>query len=215
MAENENVVEINEPQPEPAAPKKPSKVAKFFGGIKERLRKSVVNLKRRPMNIAFVVLIVSTLVNLCYLGSYASTGIIVEYGNDYQGLCIFVVQLFSILVIMLFLNSFPKRSKKPKVVMLVLTFVFMAVMLGLDIYLRVIWHQNHIADTAFFNRPVEDRKMYYSAYLGVLVHAIMVGIAALLTATYPLYGKLINMINTRKVVESNDIKEEIDTEEDV
>lgn len=58
-------------------------------------------------------------------------------------------------------------------------------------------------------------KYIYNAINGVLAHAILVAIAALLTATYPLYGKLIGKINTRKNVESTEIKEAIDTSAEV
>ncbi|MDE7305828.1 MAG: hypothetical protein K2N33_00390 [Clostridia bacterium] len=230
MAENENTVVTEEVVPQPAPEsEKPSFGKRLWGGIKEWCRKSVVKLKRRPMNIAFFVLIVSTLVNLCSLGSYSQLGLNPFYNNESQGLCIFICQLFCILVLLLFMNSFPKRSKKPKIVMLVLTFVFMAVMIGLDIYLYISWGNLHVKDLAI---PRDDdvwlsywetgtgmqkgvNTYYPGAMGGLLAHLILVGIAALLTATYPLYGKLINKINTRKVIESTELKEEIDTSAEV
>ena len=222
MAENKIVetevpeeAEVVEVQPNPEQPSKASKVG---AGIKEWFRKFVVNLKRRPMNIAFFVLIVSTLLNLFFLGSYAQVAVIPAYGEAWQGLCVFVNQLFCILSLMLFLNSFPQREKKPKTAMLVVYFVFIAVMLALDIYLYIVWGQNFTADRkagSYFNRPASFKDAYGIASVGVLVHAIILAIAAVLTATYPLYGKLINKINTKKEVEATEIKEEIDTSAEV
>ncbi|MDE6597098.1 MAG: hypothetical protein K2K60_00485 [Clostridia bacterium] len=230
MAENENLVETENVVPDPSnAPEKPSFGKRLGTGIKEWCRKFVVKLKRRPMNIAFFVLIISTIVNLCCLGKYSQLGMITHYSQASQGLCIFVCQLFCILVLLLFMNSFPKRSKKPKIVMLVLTFVFMAVMIGLDIYLYISWGKLHAEDLLVDRTPSQNESywvigtgnqkglntFYPGAMAGLLAHLILVGLAAVLTATYPLYGKLINKINTRKVIESTELKEEIDTSAEV
>lgn len=222
MAENETVVEATEtPAPEAAqevavAETKPSFGVRLWGGIKEYCRKTVVKLKRRPMNIAFLVLIVSTAINLCYLGNYSQIGRINQFGDKMRGLCVFVNQLFCILVLLLFMNSFPKRSKKPKIVQLVLTFVFMGVMIGLDAYLYTTWTSE--ASKAYALEQEVASPGYYDVYdgavTGALVHMIFVCIAAVLTATYPLYGKLINMINTRKDIGASQLKEEIDTSEE-
>lgn len=220
MAENENVVEVTE-TPAPATEtavteEKPSLGKRVWGGIKEYCRKSVVKLKRRPMNIAFLILAISTVINLCYLGNYSQIGRINQFGDNMRGLCIFVNQLFCILVLLLFMNSFPKRSKKPKIVQLVLTFVFMAVMIGIDVYLYVTW--TSAASKAYAVEQEVASPGYYDVYsgavTGALVHLIFVAIAAVLTATYPLYGKLINMINTRKDIGESQLSEEIDTSEE-
>ncbi len=204
MAENQNVIETEQ---------KPSLGARIGGGIKERLRKFVVNLKRRPMNVAFFVLIVSSLIYLFSLGKISQAGL--GYPKEGVPISIFVNTLFSILVLLLFMYAFPKRAKKPKVVMLVLAFVFMAVMLGLDILLYVQWNKAWIADQVLSDAQLAPkRKFIFGAINGVLVHAIFLGLAALLTATYPLYGKLIKKINTRKVVESTQLTEALDTEQE-
>ena len=49
----------------------------------------------------------------------------------------------------------------------------------------------------------------------VLTHIVLVGLSVVLLATLPLYRKLILKINTSKVVESNELKEEIDTSAEV
>ena len=224
MAENE-VVETQVPEEVQAEtnPQKPSKGANIGGAIKEWFRKFVVQLKRRPMNIAFFVLIVSTIVNLCLLGSISQLGLAPYYSVGITGIALFVAQLFSILVLMLFLNAFPKREKKPKTVMFVLLFVFMAIIIAIDIYLFVTWTGLHVSDLAreFADKKAETEyfdnlnKFYNTAVNGLLAHAILVAVAGVLTATYPLYGKLINKINTRKALETTEMKEEIDTSAEV
>lgn len=208
MAENEvNVA---------AAEETPSFGKRFVSGVKEFVRKSIVKLKRRPMNIAFLVLIVSSVVNLCYLGNFSQIGRANEYGDKMRGLCVFINQLFCILVLLLFMNSFPKRQKKPKIVQLVLTFAFIAVMIGLDIYLYVTWTSDFGREFAIAqNAEVKNyKKTYDGAVTGVMTHLVLVALAAVLTATYPLYGKLINMINTRKDIGESQLNEEIDTSEE-
>ena len=213
MSENENIA-IDE-QTAPESVSKPSRGAKIAGGIKEWLRKFTVKLKRRPMNIAFFMLIVSSLVYLFLLGNFSQAGL--EYPKSGVSISIFINTLFSILVLLLFMYAFPKRSKKPKIVMLVLTFVFMAVLFALDILLFVRWTVAWDEASKLLN-PTQlavREKYIYNAINGVLAHAILVAVAALLTATYPLYGKLIGKINTRKNVESTEIKEAIDTSAEV
>ncbi len=218
VAENE-VVAV-QPEGDNGESKKPSAGAKIWGGIKEWFRKFTVNLKRRPMNIAFFVLIISTLVNLFSLTYISQLGLNGYYSVGITGIALFIAQLFSILVLVLFLNAFPKRAKKPKLVMFILLFVFMAILMAVDLYLYITWTSKYALDIA---REVADKEAYiaklnvyyYPAVNGILAHCILVAISAVLTATYPLYGKLINKINTKKVVESTEIKEEIDTSAEV
>lgn len=206
MEEMENVVELN-------VNEKPSKGKAFLAAVKEWFRKFTVKLKRRPMNVAFFVLIVSAVLYLCSLGSISQTALNVHV--NWIGLSEFVNTLFCILSLLLFMNSFPKRSKKPKIVMLVLLFVFIAAMITFDVifYVRV--------SEAFNNSILEaEKKAELGKYINpalnaTIAHIVLVGLAAVLTATYPLYGKLLNKINTRKVVESSELKEEIDTAEEV
>lgn len=167
------------------------------------------------MNIAFFVLLVSTAVYLLLLGSISQAGL--EYAKTGVPIAIFVNTLFGILVLLLFMYSFPKRSKKPKIVMFIFTFVFMAVMIAMDILLYVQWDKAWTEALEILNasQKAEREKYIYNALNGVLAHAVLVGVSVVLTATYPLYGKLIAKINTRKTLEENVIKEEIDTSEEV
>lgn len=211
MAEVENVLN-NDGQSEP---QNSSVIAKIGGGIKEWFRKLIVKLKRRPMNIAFFVLAISSVIYLCLLGNFSQAGL--EYSESGVPISVFINTLFSILVLLLFMYSFPKRAKKPNIVMLIFTFAFMAVMIALDILLYVKWGNAWNEQRVLLNETqlAVREKYIYGAINGVLVHMIFLALSVLLTATYPLYGKLINKINTRKVVESTQIKEAIiDTNED-
>lgn len=219
MEEMENAVVENVTAPEPVAenvsvpePEKPSKGKAFVSGLKERGRKFIVNLKRRPMNIAFFVLLISTIVYLCSLGNLSNTALHV-YVN-WLGLSVFVNTLFCILSLLLFMNAFPKRSKKPKIVMLVLFFAFLAAMIAFDLVFYINIDKAYSAET---NAAIKEGLAVYTlpALRSTLAHIVLVVLSAILTATYPLYSKLLNKINTRKVVESAKLSEEIDTEEDV
>jgi hypothetical protein len=53
-----------------------------------------------------------------------------------------------------------------------------------------------------------------SALASTIAHIVLVALAAILTATYPLYSKLINKINTRKVIEESNLKTEVDRSEE-
>jgi len=216
MEEMQNVVEDEVVEPAPES-EKPSVGKRIWSGIKEWCRKFVVKLKRRPMNIAFFVLIVSAIVYLCSLGNFSQTALNVHV--EWLGLSVFVNTLFCILSLLLFMNSFPKRSKKPKIVMLVLLFVFIAAMITFDIVFYVrssnAFHNDVEAGYLEGQSKAEMEEYLLPALSATIAHVVLVGLAAILTATYPLYGKLINKINTRKVIESTELKEEIDTTEEV
>jgi cytochrome bd-type quinol oxidase subunit 2 len=207
MAEIENAVE-NQTKNDS---EKSVKGNNFFAAVKERCRKFIVNLKRRPMNIAFFVLIISSIVYLCSLGNLSQTALNVYV--DWLGLSVFVDTLFCILALLLFMNSFPKREKKPKLVALILLFVFIAAMIVFDIIFYVnVYPAYSSADAA---TKLKLDAYVPSALASTIAHIVLVAIAAILTATYPLYGKLINMINTRKVIEDSNLKTEVDRSEEV
>ncbi len=217
MEELENAVEVEaaEVQPFEEQPKQ-SKGSKAGAAIKEWFRKFTVKLKRRPMNIAFFVMIVSTVLYLCSLGNYSQSAL--KYTTDWLGLSIFVNTLFCILSLLLFMNSFPKRSKKPKIVMLILFFVFVAAMIMFDVLFYVkagnAYH-GELANPDWDPTIKADVQSYMVPALNsAIAHIVLVGLGAILTATYPLYGKLLNMINTKKVIESTEIKEVIETEDE-
>lgn len=188
---------------------------RLAANLKERWRKFLVTTKRKPQRIAFLPLIVSTILwmfGLVYCGQgtiYANVG--------GMGLCIFVNTMLSILTLLLFMNTFPKRAKHMNYVMLALTFAFMAVMLICDLvwYIKVY----PVVSEAFKNATTESElasvKPGMNAFPIVIAHIVLVALSAILLATLPLYKKLILKINTSKTVETNELKEEIDTSAEV
>lgn len=217
QTENVESVEIVEQAKQSTEPAKPSVGKRILLALKERGRKFIVKLKRRPMNIGLFVLAISTIVILCSLGSISQLGLENGYQNEMQGLCIFVVVLFGILVLLLYMNAFPKRSKKPKWVMYALTIVFMVVIIGIDLYLFIIWGINRTKDlsgkvpNAYLNRI---NSFYFDAVNSVLAHAILVGISLVLMVLSPVIGKLLNKINTKVNLEESQLKNEIEVEEE-
>lgn len=245
MTENENItvekaerfsqVEENPEQPEvvakavskqPVKDNKPSFWGKIGANLKERWRKFLVGLKRKPQNIALFVLLISTVIFMCSLGYYSQATI--RYNIDWTGLLVFVNTMFSILTLLLFMNSFPKRGivlnkktmKKSNInyIMLVLTFVFMSLMIFCDIMWFIIVHPKFVAELLtpnLGNEILATLNHITPAFSTIMVHCALVALSGVLLATLPLYKKLILKINTAKVVEGNELKEEIDTEEDI
>ena len=195
MSENENIV-IDEP-------KKKFTWSNFKAGLKEWFRKQIVNLKRRPSNIAFLFLIVSSLIYILSLGSI-SQSVYSRLGGDWMGISTFVCTLFSVLSLVLYMNSFPKR-KKVKVVSLVLCVLSMALMAFMDIMF-------YIEFTGLIEGATEVHAYWDTTINVLIVHLIFLGITALLMATMPLYKMGLMKINTRKVVESTEINGGIDLE---
>ncbi|MGN0817430.1 MAG: hypothetical protein ACI4L9_00535 [Candidatus Coproplasma sp.] len=127
------VAELNE---------QPEKKGSFGPKMKEWFRKQCVSLKRKPQKIAFLFFAITSVIYLVGLNTFSPAPVKDFSSQAYLGLSIFINTLFSILVLVLFMNSFPKRGvvnkktgKKHKVnyVMLALTFVFIAAMFAFDI----------------------------------------------------------------------------------
>ena len=165
--------------------------------------------------------------------------------QEYLGLSVFITTLFSILVLVLFMNTFPKRGIKYKkngkkhsmnYIMLALTFIFVIVMFLMDLlyYKQLtgcingneakffLTKEQAAGYTKYFPYTVDELMLDPKSYKSYLVtalhldiaHMVFLGISAVLLATLPLYKKLILKINTSKVVESTEIKEVIDTEDE-
>lgn len=127
---------------ETAAASSETKKESFGAKVKEWFRKQAVNLKRKPQRIPFLFFIISTVMYLIGL-NVLSPGPVVDFpSQEYLGLSVFVTTLFSILVLVLFMNTFPKRGIKYKkngkkhsmnYIMLALTFIFVIVMFLMDI----------------------------------------------------------------------------------
>ena len=135
--------------------------------------------------------------------------------------------------------TYKKGGKKHSMnyIMLGLTFAFVVAMIVFDIvyYIQLLGciDGNEIV---FFRNMSQARK--YKAYWGewfaqdpqldpdayksyllkafdlTIAHIVLLGISAIALATLPLYKKLIMKIDTSKVVESTELKEAIDTEDE-
>lgn len=208
MAENETVVveEVPETQPVetvetvPPAPQGPSKGQKAKAGIKEWFRKRIVSLKRKPQNIALLLLAVATIYFMLILFKLSQAVFLAE-SNQYvkaTGICVFVVTLLSLLVLVSFLNAFPKR-KKPNIFFIVLVFVMIAGMLACDIV-------SYVQMTNCLNNLSSNTSLLYNAVNTALPyiigHIVLLGLSAIVFALLPVYSKLINKINTKVELES-------------
>lgn len=209
---------VNEAPAEAVVAETPAKEPfgkRLLANLKERWRKFLVNTKRKPQRIAFFPLIVSTIawmIGIVYCGQATI------YDNiSGMGLCIFINTMFSILTLLLFMNTFPKRAKHMNYIMLAMTFVFIAVMITCDIVWYVKSHPVHLK--AYNDATSDSAKAAIEpglkAFNYVLTHLVLVCLSAVLLATMPVYRKLIMKINTSKVVEENKLSEEIDTSAEV
>ena len=199
MAENENMI-IEEPK------EKKVTWAKFKAGFKEWGRKQIVNLKRRPSNIAFLFLIITSLIFILSLMSMSEAVYRKTTVTTWSGICLFGGTLFSILIFVSYMNSFPKR-KKSNIPMLCVTGLFIALLFLFDIVFYV--EMSSILGAA-------DTQPCFQATLNVLiVHMVFLGITVVLMATMPLYKKALLKINTRKEIEStvSEMKGTIDLED--
>lgn len=202
MTENEIVNE--------AAP-----VTKKSGGVKEWFRKRIVKLKRKPQTIAMIFLLISTVFWLCSLNpvSYSIAKNDSE-DNKLVGFVFFVTTLLSILVLVAFLNAFPKRKKANKIYLAVM-FVFIALMVVCDLVYYVQFN-NYLENYSNYTAADYRANPQFDQSLNIMIiHIILLGVAALSVATLPLYKKLIMKINTRKEIETTELKEEIDTSAEV
>ncbi|MDE6355662.1 MAG: hypothetical protein K2L67_00250 [Clostridia bacterium] len=216
MAELETVQTVPENQPLPET--EPTKTEKFKAGVKEWFRKFIVKLKHKTHMIPLVVLLISSLTYLCILNSL-SIVIDKNSGIESVGICVFVNTLASVLILLMFLNAFPKR-KKPNIVMIVGVFLVMAVLIALDVlvyvntikFIKIAYKSTNIA---YLEATFKACKGLGAALNNLIIHAVFVGIAFLALAFLPLYKMGIKKINTKKVIAENVIKEEIDTSAEV
>ncbi len=153
----------------PPANKKPSIGAKF----KEFWRKQVVKLKKKTHTIPFFMLLVCCVFYLLSLNDLSKSSAVAFKSVPYLGISVFVNVLFSILVLVLFMNAFPKYPKVNKktgkkspinIPMLVLGFVFIVIMILFNVlYMLQLMSAANNNPSAFFESAEQAQK--YSAYL--------------------------------------------------
>ena len=214
MAENENVLQ---PEASETPAPKPSK-GKKSKGIKEWFRKRIVALKRKPQNVALFFLAVTTIYFMLSMFkiSQAIYEVYDQEGVDTTiGICVFVTTLLSLLVLVSFLNSFPKR-KKPNIFFIVLVGLMIAAMIACDIVFYV-QTEDILALPAL--QVFEAQATVAKVKLGqtyILAHVGLLAFSGIMFALLPAYKILINKINTKVELESatENMHGEIDIEED-
>lgn len=223
MAENENVaVEETTPEIQPKQPAEPSKVSKFGAAVKEWFRKRIVKLKRNTKIIPYAYIIITMFIVLVWLFTQSRT-VNAMRSVEWGGMAVFLTTLFSILSVAVFGSAFPKR-KKVNIPMLCVLFVFLALVILSNVLYYIMVKDYVINESGWFNEaaggwaaPVlaEERPFIQNSLTYSIVEMILYGIAIVLVATLPLYKKLIQKINTRKVIEENNLSENIDTSAEV
>lgn len=177
-------------------------VCAFLMIRKESRRKIFVALKRKPQNIPLVM------ITCCFIWYSFNLSLVSFTTTRLQsdtGLMGFVIMLLSILVIVCCMNAFPYR-KKTKMPMLILAFVMLAIILTCDaLYLTTVAGKlaEGKIEVAAVPKVIQTRSV-------LTAHMIMIGIAALLTATLPVYRKWIRKINTSIEIAENVEMEAID-----
>lgn len=166
--------------------------------MKELIRKKLVALKRNPSIIPMLMLVASFLLYTMNLTLVSNSTAKIQGAG--MGLCQFTTTLFSMLSLLCLLNSFPRR-KKPNVLMLVVLFAMLGIMIYCDThYLGCI--------TRAITREVSPIDVTTATYIPAAAsmlraHIVCLVISGLLTATLPLYSKLIRRLNTSVTVEEN------------
>ena len=173
---------------------------------KERWRKFLVALKRRPQMIPLVVLVVAFLfysLNLMYISD--TTARIQGAG---MGLAGFATMLFSMLSFMCYLNAFPYR-KKPNIPMVVLMFVMLGIVIFSDVYyinaiMSAIRRPDNPITVTASTVYIAYAEYYLEIHIGILIAAIV------LVLLLPVYSKLLRKIKTSIDVGDNGSMEAID-----
>ena len=173
---------------------------------KERWRKFMVAIKRRPQMIPLAVLVVAFLfysLNMMYVSDTTA-----RIQGPGMGLAGFATMLFSMLSFMCYLNAFPYR-KKPNIPMVVLMFVMLGVVIFADVYyINAIW--------AAITRPENPITVTAStAYIAfaeyyLRIHIIILAVAIALIVLLPVYSKWLKKIKTSIDVGDNGSMEAID-----
>ena len=167
--------------------------------MKEKCRKFLVSLKRKPHMIPLVVLVIAFLVYSLRLTVISNTTARIQGSG--MGLCGFVTMLFSMLGLVSFGRSFPHRKPVNKV-MLCLTFLLFAAVIFADT--KYIGAVTNALTREVDPITVTDQTSYITESVSMLKLHIGVLIAGLgLTALLPVYGPMIKKINTNIAVEEN------------
>jgi hypothetical protein len=187
---------------------------RFFGAVKEWFRKQIVGIKKRPHKIPLLFQVVTLLVYSFNLTDIAGTAVFANVGN--MGLYCFVIMLAEILILVMFLNAFPKRQK-PKTVMIALTFVTMAIIIlccvlfAIGIEIPFVREEQQI-DFETVNDAM--KAAITTARKVIRADIILQAVTMLLLATLPLYSKLLQKIDTSVKLDEGPTLSVVEKEDD-
>ena len=174
--------------------------------FKERWRKFLVSLKRRPQMIPLAVFVVAFLfysMNLMYVSDTTA-----RIQGPGMGLAGFATMLFSMLSFMCFLNAFPYR-KKPNIPMVALMFAMIAIVIFADAYYMMsIFNAINRADNPITLTAQTSYIAHAYSYLNI--HIIILAVGVVLTLLLPVYSKWLRKIKTSIDVGDNGSMEAID-----
>ena len=126
-------------QPE-QQPDQPSGGSKFSAKLKEWCRKRIVALKIKPQIIPLILMVITTVYFMLILFSVSKAVQLAatDPHTAATGICTFITTLLSLLYLVSFLNSFPRR-KKPNIVFIVIVGAMIAGQLACDLvyYLQI------------------------------------------------------------------------------
>ncbi len=179
-------------------------------GFKEHIRKLVVKIKRNPQKIGLVAYCLTFIyysLNLTCISN--TTAKIQGHGMGLSGFC---TMLFSMLALVCYMNSFPRR-KKPNITMIVL----MAVMVGIVIFCDI--HYRSLIFAAVYRKENPIQVTTSTAYIAKAAavlknHIIFLVISSVLTALMPVYSKLLKKINTSIDIDGYNNMQAIDIDEE-
>lgn len=178
----------------------------FGARIKESFRKFIVGLKHRPQNIPLAMLVVTFVYFALNLSNLSNTTAKLQGPN--MGLCAFIIMLFSMLSLVCFGNSFPRRKPVNKPMFILMMLMFAAIIAADAFYLMGIYDK-----TMGPNRSMTvtlDTIYIAKAYQTLSVHIVLLAISVLLIVLLPVYSKLIRKIKTSIEVESGEEMAAID-----
>lgn len=170
----------------------------FGARIKESFRKLIVSLKHRPQNIPLAMLVITFLYFALNLSNLSNTTAKLQGPN--MGLCAFVIMLFSMLSLVCFSNSFPRRKPVNKPMFVLMMIMFAAIITADAFYLKGIYDKT-MGPAKSMTLGADN--MYISkAYQTLSVHIVLLVICILLIVLLPVYSKLIRKIKTSIEVEN-------------
>jgi len=168
-------------------------------GFNEFLRKRIVALKRKPQTIALLAFALAFIYYSLNLTKVSDTTAYINLPG--MGLAGFATMLFSILLMVCFINAFPHR-KKVNVPMLVLMFI----LVGIIIYAGIFYQARITEALTREVNPItitEDKAYIARAMSMLTVHRILLVIGVALVALLPVYTKALRSINTSVEVAEN------------